>query len=95
MKTQRDFEDEVTRYTKVYLTQRDRWLKIILIIFGIVLFFILIFNTYALMEFLDWVSYKHKATLLLDKSNIVMDRYIKITGIMDTVKQDTSGTRKR
>jgi hypothetical protein len=84
-------EQVVTAYIKAYLTGRDKWIRIILIIYGILLVIIIAWFTIISSYLIEWNNYKQRAYRVLDNSEKALDDWKKLTGIGDT----TNGTRKK
>lgn len=87
-------EDVVTGYIKAYLAGRDKWLKTVLIIYGIILVVILGWFTVITYYFMEWNTYRQRAKVVIQNSEKALEQWRAATGINDTTGVN-NGTRKK
>jgi hypothetical protein len=94
-------EDEVTRYTKIYLATRDKWIKLVLILYGFLILIMLVwfgFMEYNMIKILDtfdaWKEYKANAEKVLENSETALEQWRTKTGISDSTRTNHVTKRK-
>jgi hypothetical protein len=87
-------EQVVTAFIKAYLNGRERWLKIVLAIYGVILVVLMVWFTIISGQLIEWNNYKARAIKVLDNSEKALEDWRRATGLTDTTGVN-NGTRAK
>jgi hypothetical protein len=88
-------EKVVTDYIKAYLCGRERWLKALLIIYGLLIFVLVVWFTIISGQLIEWNNYKARAIKVLDNSERALEDWRRATGLTDTTETYNGTGKKR
>jgi hypothetical protein len=87
-------EEVVTAFIRAYLSGRDRWIKLTLVIYGFLIFVLMIWFTIISGQLIEWKNYKTRANKILDNSEKALEDWKRATGITDSTETN-NGLRQK